>query len=174
MVTKVTKLSKYSNKLFLVLSLYFLYFIWTEFYLKNIRLSLIISLPLTLITLITFIPFKIMIDNKRETKNKLKQTKDDLILQLTVGKEDIVEQYLLNLFELNGYKKLSDNHYVENNSEIIFSFSTETMDQDTINSLIRKRTTDRLYIFCIKQNIKYLASFTPSSLRNRYILFLLL
>mgnify|MGYP003303336586 CR=1 FL=1 len=91
--------------------------------------------------------------------NKLKQTKDDLILQLTVGKEDIVEQYLLNLFELNGYKKLSDNHYIENNSEIIFSFSTETMDQDTINSLIRKRTTDRLYIFCIKQRYISIESF---------------
>lgn len=153
---KVTKLSKISNVIFLIFTLFVLSFIWTQFYFKNLNLSLIISIPISLAIYLSYYPIKKYIEKTKEQKNKLKQSREELILNLCLGKEDIINEYLLKVFEYTNITKLTPNHYqLDSKKEIVFSFQKESLDQETYNDIIRKRTTDNIVIFCIKSNVLY-------------------
>lgn len=146
---KVTKLSKISNAIFLLLTLFLLSFIWLEFYIRKIRLSLIISIPISIAIYIIYSQIKKLIEKSKVKKLKTKQSKDNIILQLSLGKESLINQYLLNLFDYTNALELSSNHYIlDNTTDIAFSFEKECLEQETFNSIIRKRHTDNINIFC--------------------------
>ncbi len=153
---KVTKLSKISNAIFLIFTLFMLSFIWTQYYFKNLNLSLIISIPISLAIYLSYFPIKRYIDKSKEKKKKIKQSREELILSLSLGKENIINKHLLNIFEYANITQLTPNHYLlANEKDIVFSFQKEILDQETYNRIIRKSITCSITIFCIKSKVSY-------------------
>ena len=153
---KVTKLSKISNAIFLLFTLFLLSFIWIEFYLNKIKLSLIISIPISLSLYLIYYQIKKYLEKRREQKQTLKQTKESIVLQLCLGKESIINNYLLNIFNYQDTIEINSNHYIlDKTKDIVFSFDRDTLTESTFNSIIRKRHNDSIIIFCTESKVSY-------------------
>jgi len=156
METKVTKFSHISNHIFLLLSVFLLVFIWVEFYLHSINQAFYISIIITLVILLSYYPLIKLSKLKKISNKSTLEEKEHLQTQLLFGNNNIISNFLLTIFDLAPFNKVDNEHYrVNNNHEVYFFFDNCPLNQNQINSIIRKSLSEKIYIFCL-QNEKYI------------------
>ncbi len=149
MVTKVTKLSKISNSIFIISSVFCLFFLWCNFYIKSIRLSFICSVIAVLAFSIIFFPI-ITIKNKKMLLNKNnKQNIENFKNYLIYQKNTETLLFLVKLLDIKNYSIITQNHIVANNdTDIYINFNDEVDNQYFIN-MIQNRNTNNIKFICI-------------------------
>lgn len=150
METKITKLSQISNVIFFVSAVYFLNFLWLEYYLHSIKKAFWLSFLTTAIasTIVYFI--KKYLGSKKKSQTQVAKEKEILKTQLIWGNEDEINKYLMELFELKLAKKINSNHFVlSDKSEVFFKFNTSGLDIENLSKIIRCSHSSKVTIFCV-------------------------
>lgn len=150
METKITKLSQISNVIFFVSAVYFLNFLWLEYYLHSIKKAFWLSFLTTAIasTIVYFI--KKYFGSKKKSQTLVAKEKEILKTQLIWGNEDEISKYLMELFELKPTKIANSNHYVlSDKSEVFFNFNPSGLDIENLSKIIRCSHSSKVTIFCV-------------------------
>lgn len=148
MNTKTTKLSKISNTLFLSSIIFCLFFLWCNYYTKNLKLSLISSIIVFFAFLIIYIPIKLAVSQKKTNKKKEIEKFDNFKLQLQYSKSSNILKLIEKELNINNYQKISDNHFFVNNSFDIYIY---TSVHTPVENIIQNRISDNIYILCLEK-----------------------
>lgn len=150
MNTKVTKLSKISNILFLSISFFFLSFLWINYYIKSLKKSFIYSLISSLIFFVIILFFNFKKDKKSiDISNKSKH-KDYIKIQLLYSNSDKIMKFLIKLYNLENYTLISNNHLYSknNNSDKFIVFKTEAINQSELENIYKESISQNIEIYC--------------------------
>ncbi len=151
MESKATKLSKISNAIFLIISIFFLFFVWCNYYLKSFRNSLICSLIVVLAFSATFFPLQKIKNKSHRAKSDLSKQKEHFKVQLLYGKYSLVLTYISQLLDIKNYKKISETHLVDldKNQDIFVELGYSALAEETVNNCIKSSINSNLNIVCI-------------------------
>ncbi len=150
---KVTKFSKISNILFVTFSIFLITFIWIEYYTRSIKKAIILSPLITIGFILISYPILKYFRSKNLAKNNNIKDKDQLKLNLLMGNSDVINDYLLRVFNLNPKQKISSNLFIlEDNSLALFYFEKLQFEQDTLNKILRTYSPSKITIFCLSCN----------------------
>jgi len=150
-----SKLSRFSNSIFVILCTFVISFIWINFYLRNAKISLITTLIITIATFIVFFTFQNIKNKLRKIKKSNIQSQEHLIAQLLYGSDNNSIKQIISAFDLKDIIKISSNHYVSNQdqTDIFFMFHKETLDNSDIIYAYKSKKLENIKIFCINYNI---------------------
>lgn len=147
---KVTKFSKISNILFVTFSIFLITFVWIEYYTHSIKKAITLSPIITIGFILISYPILKYFRSKSLVKSNHIKDKDQLKLNLLMGKSDVVNDYLLKIFNLILKQKLSSNLFIlEDNSLVLFYFEKPQFEQDTLNKILRTYSPTKITIFCL-------------------------
>lgn len=148
---KSTKLSQISNSLFLSLIIFLLSFLWINFYLKNLKNSVICSTIIVIAFLIIYIPLTIKSnkDNKEVTLKNEKKTYYKN--QLLFSNDNLILNFILKLYKYNTIDKISSNHYYlkEFNKDIFLYYHQDTISLNDLYYIFKTSKSDEIEIFTI-------------------------
>ncbi len=133
METHNSKLSKISDFLLIIFSVFGLSFLWIEFYLRKINTSFLISLLITAIASVLLVIIYKKIDLRAKSKLSNTAHKDSIRNQLIFGNHDIVNSSILETFGILKTKKVRFGHYKNYTYEILFSFDNTLSQEHLIN-----------------------------------------
>jgi len=152
-MVKKTKFSQISNVIFLTTSIFILFFIWVNYYTRNLTRSIFSAILVTITFLILYtICNKVKINRNQKTLSKTARL-DNLCNTLLYEKSDIINQQIIDhLFPNSHFQKLSTNHYIIDNQDVYFCFDPNPITISQIATLIQNRTTDNLILYCIRHN----------------------
>lgn len=147
---KVTKFSKISNILFVTFSIFLITFVWIEYYTHSIKKAITLSPIVTISFILISYPILKYFKSKSLVKSNHIKDKDQLKLNLLMGKSEVVNDYLLKIFNLILKQKLSSNLFIlEDNSLVLFYFEKPQFEQDTLNEILRNYLQNKITIFCL-------------------------
>lgn len=151
MKTNQTHLSRISNNIFIIFAIFSLIFIWLNYYLRNLTLSLYSSIVIVLFFCVIYYPIKFRINKKNNSKQNTLLNKENLKTQLLFNKISENIELISKAFNLVDLTPTQDNnHFLANNSEDIFLiFNKEMITEEDITSAIKNRENDNVTIFCI-------------------------
>ncbi len=156
METKITKFSQISNKIFLIVSVYLLSFVWIEYKLHSIKNALLLTIPITLFTLLILFYISKIRSAKKGQISLQEKNKEHLFNQLMWGKEDTINKFILSEFGYENLTKTNFNHYENKDLSIYFKFDKEILDNYELASIIRSETKSSVIIFCLNSNVTIL------------------
>ena len=139
-----------SNTIFLSFAVFLFSFIWLNFYIKKFSLSLLVSLIITIIFAVIFIYINYKKDIKSKYKDELNTFYEYTKLQLIYGKYDLINNFILSLYNIKNYKKITDNHYQTNSKDVFIMFEKEEILKDDFLKIIKASQLNNILIFCIK------------------------
>jgi len=149
METNSTIFSKISNTIFLISSIFMLCFFWCNFYLKNLTHSIFSSLVITSCFCLIYFITRHHVNIKAKTKKTLRLNKEYFINQLTFGKANNIQNYIIKLYQITNYKIISAYHIIENSQNIdIFINFNENINQEKIIQLIQNSKNTIIDIYC--------------------------
>lgn len=148
-----TALSKISNSIFFISSIFILSFIWINFYIKNMQKSIIISIIITLATCICIYPIKKYLYNKKFRTHQQNFSIDYLKTQLLFGNDNEIISILCKAFLLDNLEPISKNHYKTDNEDIFFFFSNHTISEQDIVHIYKNKTSQIIKVFCISSSL---------------------
>lgn len=164
---KVTKFSKISNILFVTFSIFLITFVWIEYYTHSIKKAITLSPIITIGFILISYPILKYFRSKSLVKSNHIKDKDQLKLNLLMGKSDVVNDYLLKIFNLILKQKLSSNLFIlEDNSLVLFYFEKPQFEQDTLNEILRNYLQNKITIFCLSYEQLVYPSNTQINLIN--------
>ena len=148
---KKTTLSKISNIIFLNTSIFILFFLWCNFYIKNFKLSLISSC----LAIISFglIYFPIYLHKSKNSKNtKIKKQKIlDFANNLLIMNYKEIYDFLTKNLGFKDFKKVSDTFISTNNKDIFFIFTDERIFEIEFLKHLKLRNYDNIEIYCFRK-----------------------
>lgn len=146
-----TQLSKISNTIFLILSILILSFIWLNYYLHNIRLSIVSSLIVLTAFCIGYFSIRAYTQRKLKSKNKTIKDKEDIKTSLIYSNYQENLHLIKELFNIDIIKIIDNNHYLSQNKDIfIFLESRKLLDED-IFKIIKSRQFNNIEIYTIQK-----------------------
>ena len=148
---KITKFSKISNAIFLIISIFLLFFIWCNHYIKNIKTSLFSSIIFILSFLIIVLPINRVLNHKKSAKNLQKKKIEITINNLLFSSNDQILSLFQNILKYNSANIISQNHIYLDNKDIFFLFAEETPTEQDILSALKCRQSNIVEIYCINQ-----------------------
>lgn len=146
---KITKLSKISNALFLIISIFLLFFIWCNHYIKNIKLSLFSSIIFILSFLIIVIPINRLLKLKKSAKNLQKKQIEITSNNLLFSSNDQILSIFQNILNYNSTNIISPNHIYLDNKDIFFLFAEEIPTEHEILYALKTRQCNNVEIYCL-------------------------
>jgi len=147
-----TKLSQISNIIFLTITIFCLFFLWSNYYTKDLRISLISSFVVIFAFLIIYIPIYI----KKRKGSITKKIKEKELKNLSQNLLYSSESHILNLFitllkDNEPYNIISTNHLLMNNTDIFFLFYHENTINIEFEKIYKYRKTNNINIYCISK-----------------------
>jgi len=134
MEIKTTKLSKISNIIFAIFATSIITFIWINFYLRNIKLSMIYSLIFSLIIISIIYLIKYFTQKKNIKVLNIEKNKSELKFKLQFSKRKLVNNYILDLLKFNHAEQLSSNHfYNHKTNQDIFIYLNDNINSEIYN-----------------------------------------
>lgn len=150
MKTKITKLSQISNIIFFVFAIYFLNFLWIEYWLHSIKKAFWLAFPAAIIVSAIVYGVKNILGSKQKRQALIAKEKERLEIQLVWGEQTSINSYLLTLFDLKPTKEITPNHYALNDeSEIRFCFDPSGLNASMLSKIVRTSHATKMIIFCI-------------------------
>lgn len=151
MNTKQTKFSKFSNAIFLAISIFFISFIWINYNIRNINNAFISSIIISLSFCLLILLAKYILNKKNISKNQDKLDIDHLKLQLLYGNDFDTIKTLCKIYNIDNFTTISNNHIFDynNNQDYYFLFETETPDIKEITSAIKNKNSNNITLFCV-------------------------
>lgn len=152
-MVKKTKFSQISNVIFLTTSIFILFFIWVNYYTRNLSQSILSAILVTITFLILYTVWnKVKINRHQKNLSKTARL-DTLCNTLLYEKSDIINQQIIDqLFPNTPFQKLSSTHYLIDNQDVFFCFDANPITISQITTFIQNRVTDNLIVFCIRYN----------------------
>ena len=149
---KQTHLSKISNTIFLIGIIFFINFIWINYYLKNINKSIISSITISLTFCIVFFIIKKIVTNKKRNSLDTKNNIEHLKKQLLFGKDNEILPHICKAFESFDLTPINNNHYVDNKNNIdyYFMFFTPIINETDVIYIIKNAEYKNIKVFCIE------------------------
>ncbi len=141
METKVRKFSYLSNFIFLASTMFCLAFLWCNYYIKNIKISLISSIIITISILIISISIKQMRGKKLQLKKSNAQAFENFKLHLQYCQNSEILEIICCPQILNKLQAKSPYHYHTNIFDIFILLNT-----DDIFKAFNERTTNNIII----------------------------
>lgn len=164
MNTNTTSLSKISNILFLITTIFCLFFLWCNYYIKNIKTSLISSIIVILSFLIIYLPVYFIRQSKK-TKTQLKSKEIKQLTQnLTYSQDaEILSLFLSILDKSQITEVLANNHIIMNNEDVFLLFNNNLIEQE-FYKMLKCRKSNNIKIYCISKpnNITKITNITTS------------
>lgn len=148
---KSSKFSKISNLCFLIISIFSLFFLWCNYYINNINISIISSIIFIIAFLIIYAPIKIYTNKKISASNKKSLKKDAIIEHLKLSSEQECYNLITNLSNLQSATVLSYSHLILDNTDIFIDFSSPEANTINIEKFIKQRLTSNINIYCINK-----------------------
>ena len=152
-MNNITKFSKISNVLFLILSIFCLSFIWCNYYVKNLRISLYSSIIIVIcLSIIIFIYYNTKnkkSNYKTKTNLRLEQLKNFLLYNNQIDTISL----LSHIINLEKFEKINTEHYYSQleNCDIYFLFYDDNILTNKLFKIYKSRITINLKIYCIKK-----------------------
>lgn len=146
---KITKLSQISNTLFFASIIFCLFFLWCNYYTKNINISFLSSIIVFFAFLILYIPLKIHIKNKKNNIKKNKENLEYFKLQLQYSKETTLVNTLNKYLNTDNFQKISSNHYFVNNDYDLFIYKSH--ENTKIEQFFTTRISNNIKILTLEQ-----------------------
>lgn len=151
MNSKTTLFSKISNNIFLLTSIFCLFFLWSNIYTKNILKSLYCSLIVIIAFSIIYYPIKFKkTKNKNNNKNSI-QKKEYTKIQFLFGNNQKIINFLIKLFQIKDFLTITDTHIVlsEENLDAFFFFNSNLAEKD-IHFVYKNTINQNIKIFCLE------------------------
>lgn len=147
-----THISKISNILFLIISIFCLFFLWCNYYIKDLRLSLISSIIVIVAFLIIYLPIYYIKQIKTSnTKLKSKEIKQ-LIDNLTYSQDSEILSIFLSILDKSNIINIKSNkHIITNNEDIFLLFDHTTQIEQDFYGLLKSRDTNKIKVYCISK-----------------------
>lgn len=151
MNSKTTLFSKISNNIFLLISIFCIFFLWTNIYTKNIYTSFVCSLIVLIAFSIIYYPIKIINSKNKKKKNNNFQKKDYTKIQFLFGKNEKIIKFIIELFKIKNHSKITNTHFVitEDNLDIFFFFNNILTEKE-INLVYKNTINQNIKIFCLE------------------------
>ena len=137
MVTKKTRLSQISNIIFVICVIFCIFFLWCNYYTKNLKVTLFSSIIVSVSTLIILIPV-VNFKNK-----KAKQKTND-------SKETSLFNFVKNVLTIKTYTKVSNFHYTYNKKDL-YLILDKLVDESDFLKIIRDRKHEDIEVVCISK-----------------------
>jgi len=151
-----TPLSRISNTIYLITSSFVLSFIWINFYFRNLKKSLILSIIVTLILTASIIIIQ-RFNKKRKIINQTKLNEiNNIKKQILYGKDHITIDIIKKAYNLNNLTKSHDtNHLIDNINHIdyYFCFDKEIINEETLIQVFKTKKFNNITLFCIESSI---------------------
>lgn len=149
---KKTLLSQISNYCLLLIVITILSFIWINYYVRNLKISLVSSIIILITFCIIYFPtisiFNSKNFKKKERLKKITQLKNELIFGSALDNAKIISKYL-NI-ELIPTK--NPNHYKHNNQDVFIAFEKNIITEEDIIKILKSRTSNNITIYCIEKD----------------------
>lgn len=152
MIYKQTYFSKISNTIFIISIMFILSFVWINFYLRNLRKSLLCSILITVCFCITLLPIKHLINKIKLKKINSLNNKDYFKTQLLLGNDNQSITTICKAYNLTNLSQTGErNHLVDNvnNIDYFFIFYNLTSIEKTIVELIKNHLYNKIIVFSI-------------------------
>lgn len=150
-MTKTTIFSKISNIVFLFLSIFCLFFLWSNFYIKNFSISLICSVIVIITASIIYFTINYHLNKSRSQKNNKIKNIEHFQTQLLYSSDENISNLITTVYNLD-VKNVIKNHIITKTSDYYFCFTRDITEFDIIE-FIKNRETDDITIFAIN-NLK--------------------
>lgn len=111
---KSSQFSKISNTIFFASVIFCLFFLWCNYYTKNINISFISSIIVFFAFLIIYIPLKIHCENKKNNLKSNKSKFEYFKLQLQYTQTENILLFLKDYLKIDKCEHVSNNHYFIN------------------------------------------------------------
>ena len=146
-----SKLSKISNIIFLNISIFIIFFLWCNFYIRNFRLSIISSFLAIIAFAIIFFP--IYLHKTKISKNsKINRQKFlDFVNNILIMNNAEICTFLSTHLNFEEYTKISNTHITTKNKDIFFIFSDEKIFECDFLRNFKNRISDNIQIYCFKK-----------------------
>ncbi len=173
---KTTILSKVSNTIFYASIVFCIFFLWCNFYTKNVNISFISSIIVFTAFLIIYIPIKLHKTNKSKISQSKKDKFDYFKLQIKYSQNSTILEVLKKYLNITSYKQISPSHYLINNQFDFFIIKNKDITNSEIENIFSNRQSSdiqilSLEIFNIPINLKNvkIAFIELEDLHNFYI-----
>ena len=146
-----TIISKISNNIFLLLTILILSFIWINYYIRNLYVSLMSAIIVLAFFCIIYYPIRIFLNRKKTSSKYSTLQKTDLKTQLLLGTYLENIKLISKIFSLGILTQTeNNNHYISSNNEDIFLlFNSENITEQDIIQSVKLRKSDFVKVFCI-------------------------
>lgn len=147
-MNSTTHFSKISNAIFLILSTLILSFIWLNYYLKNLKLSLISATIICIVVAIVFFSIKYYKRNKSKTKNAILKNNENITLSLKYSTFESNMHVISELFNFHIKQIIDSHHYIsEENQDIYVYFDKDQINELNIQNIVKSRKSDNIKVF---------------------------
>lgn len=146
---KTTKLSKISNIIFCGTISFCLFFLWCNYYTKNIRISFFSAIIAMLATIIiaTLITIKLVKNSKLQSDSD--NAYNNFRIRFSYSKIRSKLLLLKNIINFSSYKKISDYHYLIDKSSDLYFFEDSDTNIDYLQ-ILQTHNTNNIIIVCSK------------------------
>lgn len=154
MNTKQTIFSKISNTLFLIISIFFISLIWINYYIKNLRNSIIYSIIISMSLCTIFFAFKKIKSTKEKVKKNSALNLEYLRQQLLLGNDESTIKKICKAYNINNFTAINEKHIFDynNNIDYFFIFDTNKVTEKDNIYIIKNKLSNNIKIFCIEYN----------------------
>ena len=148
MEVKKTTFSEISNTLFIIFVLFLISFLWCNFYIRNLKNSLICSIIIILGFSIFYIPHKIK--KHKKSKSCLENIEKDSYYkaQLLLSDNKDILNFITKLYNYKNIEHITDNHIIVNeNLDIYIAYSENALTNDDIYNIYKNSKCTEIKVF---------------------------
>ena len=150
MVTKKTRLSQISNIIFVICVIFCIFFLWCNYYTKNLKVTLFSSIIVSVSTLIILIPVVNFKNKKAKQKTNDLKSLENFELRLLYSKETSLFNFVKNVLTIKTYTKVSNFHYTYNKKDL-YLILDKLIDESDFWKIIRDRKHEDIEVVCISK-----------------------
>ena len=146
---KTTKLSKFSNKIFLIFNILILSFIWCNYYLKNFSLSFFSSLIITITFSIIYLTINKYLIIKKTIKENQKTIKEDFRKYLYFCNQQELINLIKNTYKFDNILTINQNQYqLDDGTNLYFIYNNPIINHIDMYNIFKSCTNNKIQIFC--------------------------
>jgi len=152
MYSKRTILSKISNLFFLIITLFLLSFIWINYNIHNMKISIVSGLIISIAIFIIFLIINKFLSKKNNCKFNNQNQITYLKNQLLFGNDQLSIQTICQAYNFTNISITDQpNHLLDNinQKDLFFVFDSETIQESKIINILKNKKHNYLEIFCI-------------------------
>lgn len=150
METKKTRLSQISNIIFVICVIFCIFFLWCNYYTKNLKVTLFSSIIVSVSTLIILIPVVNFKNKKTKQKTNNLKSLENFELRLLYSKETSLFNFVKNVLTIKTYSKVSNFHYTYNKKDL-YLILDKLIDESDFWKIIRDRKHEDIEVVCISK-----------------------